>query len=250
LRYSLEIEKLKQIGVLDAPENTEWIAYIDESGDPGINFSGGSSKYLVYGIVLVKKKNAAKARQIIDRARKKFNLPYPRVKELKFKKSRHNQREYILNQLIREPELKIGYLLYRKHAILTTTQLYKDENARYNFPLKLIIQAINRELGNQRNLEIVIDGRDVVRNKAVEDYLKSRRYLEDDRFYFTSLTFGNSSDERMLQLADFVAGAIYQNYENKKEQYKNIIFNHCFMKYNFPFGKGNKVKNGQLQVTK
>lgn len=235
--YHDEIDKMKRMGILDAPENTEWIAYIDESGCPGVNFDQGSSKYLVYGIVLVKKDYRSRARNIINDARKTFNLPYKKVKELKFQKSKPRQREYVLNKIVNDENIKIGYLLYRKHAILTTTQLYKDQDARYNFPLKLILQAINNELNNQRNLEIVIDGRDIVRNKAVEQYLLSRRYGHDDGLYFTNLIFGDSSDERLLQLADFIAGAIYQKYENKNNKYRDIIFNKCFMKHNFPFGR-------------
>lgn len=235
--YEIEIKRMKDMGIIDAPENTEWIAYIDESGCPGINFDQGSSRYLAYGIVLVKKEHCSKVRRIINNARKHFKLPINKVKEFKFQKSKLAQRKFILNEMVKDPNVKIGYLLYRKHAILTTTQLYKDQDARYNFPLKLIIQAINTELGNKRNLEIVIDGRDVVRNAAVETYLKSRRFVADDELYFTNLIFGDSSHERLLQLADFVAGSIYQNYENKNSLYKDIIFSSCFMKHNFPFGK-------------
>lgn len=239
-QYKVEINRLKTLGVLDAPENTEWIAYIDESGCAGINFDKGSSKYLAYGIVLIKKSYRAQARKIINNARTQFNLPFKKIKELKFQKCRPNQRKFILNELVNDPNIKIGYLLYRKHVILDHTQLYKDMDARYNFPLKLILQAINRELGNKRNLEIVIDGRDIVRNKAVEEYMKSRRYTAEDSMYFTALTFGDSTAERMLQLSDFVAGAIYQKYENKKSEYWDIISKSCFMKHNFPFGKQKK----------
>ncbi len=245
-QYKYEIDRLKSLGVLDAPENTEWIAYIDESGCAGINFDKGSSKYLAYGIVLIKKSYRSQARHIINDARKAFNLPFKKVKEFKFQKSKPKQREFILNKLVEDQNIKIGYLLYRKHLILDDTQLYKDMGARYNFPLKLILQAINKELGNQRNLEIVIDGRDIVRNRAVEEYMKSRRFTAADSMYFTALTFGDSTSERMLQLSDFVAGAVYQKYENKKKEYCEIISKSCFMKHNFPFGKQKNFSQNKL----
>lgn len=83
-QYKFEIDKLKSLGVLDAPENTEWIAYIDESVCAGINFDKESSKYLAYGIVLIKKSYRSQARHIINDARKTFNLPYKKLKEFKY----------------------------------------------------------------------------------------------------------------------------------------------------------------------
>ena len=172
--------------------------HIDESGDPGFNFAKGSSRFFVIAAIITKEKEHEKIENYLQTL--KNQLHFKQSTEFKFRKTRKDVREKFFKQII-EVDFKAAIICKEKTEI-------KDKrftgNARlfYNSIILDAIRQISKEYKN-RKLYIVIDGQEKkTYRKTVKTYIRKNSNTEID------LSYHDSKDDLLIQLADMVAGAV------------------------------------------
>src|SRR3981081_1447369 len=94
--------------------SAEFVVYIDESGDEGFKFQGGSSDWFVLSAVVVKKAEELQTVKLLDGVRVVLGLPSQKV--LHFRNLKHEQRLPLVDAIARAP-LCVSTVLVHKPSI-------------------------------------------------------------------------------------------------------------------------------------
>ena len=189
--------------------------YMDESGNLGR--SEKSSKYFL--IALLATRNHKAIDNCIKRIRqRKLKKKFKDVPELKFNNSDEIIRKAVL-KCISNREADIYYILLDKRKIFR-------ESAKAEFYTYLTGFLIHRILEEIEDIELIVDkslGKEkrdefnaYVRDKIL-DKLKSKIKI--------TVEHKDSKEDKCIQAADFVSGAIFSKYEFDSDIYYNIIQN-------------------------
>ena len=191
--------------------------YIDESGDLGL--SEMSSKVLVISALIAD--DPRKLDRIIKNARRyKFSKELRKAKEIKFNKSSHDLKKYLIMKLSDTAQCRcVHCVLYKSN--LKSEYLRKHKDKLYNYAAGQLAKYI---ILDHCKVEVRID-------KS-----KGKQILRDDfnRYFEKNLRDGSSIDEihifhsqsenfSGLQLADLLSGAVYQKFNNQDPSYVKLI---------------------------
>lgn len=185
--------------------------YLDEAGDTGIK----GSKYFIISVILTRKPK--EIRNSIKRIKKNLRKKEEKKKqELKFYNSPDRVRTLIL-QTLKKKDIEISYLLIKKNKEISDShQLYCvwTDNLIKNSLLgkKPKFVGINLDRRLPKSYESIFDKlvRSSIKNLFDHDVKVSIKHL-------------NSTQDIVLQAVDFVAGAIFYNYEHNNSSFYNII---------------------------
>ncbi|AGK60959.1 hypothetical protein Asulf_00955 [Archaeoglobus sulfaticallidus PM70-1] len=195
--------------------------YIDESGDLG--FTEKSTKY--YVIAAVETKNPQQFSRMFKKIRRKMGKKKKDIKEFKFSKTKSSTKEMILKK-IAELEIQFSAVVLKKATVYQ--HLREKRQILHNYLTGFIVELI--PFMDSRDFEIVIDK--FISNEA--DRTNFDEYLRDHVNYECwklglipprSLNIKHESSYSCsgLQVADFVAGAIFAKYERNDDSFYRII---------------------------
>ncbi|WP_337860158.1 DUF3800 domain-containing protein [Ferroplasma sp.] len=191
--------------------------YIDESGDLGL--SSNSSNVIIISAIITD--NPAQFDRIIKNARRnKFKKELRKAKEIKFNKSSLELKEYLISKLNETTGC------YGVHCILDKSKLYspylkQKKDKLYNYIAGDLASLINL---NSNNVEVRIDkskGKYILR-KDFNEYFKFK-LKNGSKVGVVEIYHSNSENFSGIQMADVVAGAAYQKYNNNNANYIDII---------------------------
>jgi len=184
------------------------LVFIDESGDSGFKVAKGSSPIFVAAMVLFDNaQNAQATEQVIRRVMQRLRVR----PEFKFNKSSKQVRDGFF-QAVQSCPFSVRAIVVRKGAIYSA-HLKTDKEDFYRF---FIRQMMTHDDGALVDAKVVIDGSG---DRAFRQMLGSslRRQVGDG---LKSLTFGNSKNDCLVQLADMCVGAIARSYRTDRKDAK------------------------------
>lgn len=181
------------------------LIFIDESGDPGFKLGKGSSGVFVVVLVAFHDSDQAKGASLaLDKLATRLKV----AGEFKFSKSRDDVRDQFFIEICKFNFCVRGICV--KKEKIYSARLREDKESFYNFFIKSMLKF---DGGLLKNARIVIDGSgDREFRKGLEAYL--RRHLTAGAV--REVRFGNSANDRMVQLADMCAGAIARSYRTDR----------------------------------
>jgi len=189
--------------------------YVDESGC----LSNKGSKYLI--IALISTTDSVKLRRTVHKLVVKLNKQRrkkSKLKELKFNKLYYHERQIVLKALKKE-KFEIYLIVLKK-----STRKYLSGAAlvyRYlcNFAMDRAIH-----FSKNRSLKIVIDK--FLNQQQIKRFDKFLKKQTANTFKFPlkiEIKHEDSEKEKCIQVADIIAGAVFQKYERSNDEYYNII---------------------------
>lgn len=170
--------------------------FIDESGDLG---SKGSRFFILIALMINDEKECT---QILKRARnKKMKKTLSRIPELKGCNSNERIRKFVFSK-ISKLKCKIIYLAIKKRKIESQKQLY----------VKLLTRLITEvSLQNPEPLQVTLDRTSLLQGLS---FIKNRKILD-------------SQNSTGLQIADFVAWALFRHFEYNDSEYFDYFQETC-----------------------
>jgi len=196
------------------------LVFLDESGDPGMKLSGGSSDLFIVALVIFNDRDEAHACDTrIDLLRRELKMP--EGMEFKFHKSNQVIRSIFLEAVGRYDFFYFGIVI-NKSELLSPNFRIKD--SFYKYTCSLVFENAKPHLNDAT---VVIDGsgsRDF-RNQ-LSSYLKRR--INDQKNggrQIGKVKIQDSHRNNLLQLADMVCGAVARSYTDKNDakDYRRLI---------------------------
>jgi hypothetical protein len=181
------------------------LVFIDKSGDPGFKVGRGSTAVFVMALVAFKTADEGiVTRDAIDALAKRLRIGG----EFKFSGSRPEVRDAFF-ACISPCSFCVRAIVVRKELIYSNI-LRADKERFYSFFVKSMLSFDN---GLLKNARVIIDGSgDLEFKRELKAYL--RRYLETGSL--ESIKFKNSTNDRLVQLADMCVGAIARSYRRDR----------------------------------
>ena len=187
------------------------VGYIDEYGDKSINYQkSGVTTYFIVASVVVDRSSVEQIELEISEIRNEF-IQGAELKSKNFKPRQLGKRLDILK--------RISTLDFTIYAVLVDKRLV-FENSGLKFR-DTFFKYVNKLLDNELyrhypNLELVADehGSEKFMDGFIE-YVK-RNHFQTSFFRNPKFRFGNSKQENLIQLADFVAGSLARSFDPDK----------------------------------
>ncbi len=183
-------------------------AFVDDSGDPGMKFDSGSTRFLVMAACIFREpEHVEEAANAIRACRDAIG----RGERWEFK---HTKTSGDMRDRFFEATRRLNYDV--RAIVIDKQRIYSDallERPRYlqNFA---IMQIFANTLGTVKDANLVIDGRDsrAFRLKSAGYFL--REVNEKAPGTLRKVTFDDSVRNPLIQLADMTAGAIRRHFEH------------------------------------
>jgi len=194
--------------------------FIDESGDLG--FTERSTKY--YVIASVETRNLLNLSRVIKQVRKTLRKKQRNIPEFKFARSDDVIRKRLLKKAVEE-DLAFSVIVLQKYTVYPYLRDKKDK--LHNYLAGFIAESLSYEY-DEDELIVVVDKFIMSEEKRREFnwYLEYRLHngvqgLSD--IPKITIVHENSQQHPGLQVADFVAGAVFKYYEHGISEYYEII---------------------------
>lgn len=159
-----------------------FIVYVDESGDEGFNFNGGSSEWFVLSAVVVRKSVEPDAVKVLDRVRNELGKKPDHA--LHFRKLTHDQRVLYATRLAEERRFRALSVLVHKPSLRSPETFSSHGHRLYFYTARYLIERISwlcrdssKDAGDG-SAEIIFSNRSGMSYddlKAYLDRLKERR---------------------------------------------------------------------------
>lgn len=205
--------------------------YIDESGDLGIDFEKGSSKYFTICALVIDSEEVKNKLTIAVKKtlRNKINTSKKdNHKELKGSKTSIKVKKYFYN-LIKDLPFKI-------YSVTVNLEKYTgedyDKERIFNYCTFELIKLLGLEK-SENDINITFDKRK--NKKDIMDFDKDLRVQLNsvlDPKAKINLSHANSHDLKLLQVVDLFSWGIFRSYERKDNEWvdifkKKLIVNEC-----------------------
>ncbi len=194
--------------------------FIDESGDLG--FTRKSSKY--YVIASVETRNLLSLSRIIKKVRKTLSKKKKNIPEFKFARSDDTIRVRLLKRAVEE-DLLFSAIILQKQTVYSYLRDRRDK--LHNYLAGFITESLSYEYCDEREFKIIIDKFIMSEEKRKEFnwYLELRLLNSYGRSNSPKIEIIHEDSQRHpgLQVADFVAGAVFQRYERGRCEFYEII---------------------------
>ncbi len=196
------------------------LVFVDESGDPGLKISQGSSEYFVITLVMFEDHEEAEAADLrIELLKRELSLP-PTF-EFHFYDNRPSTRKAFLQAVSPYNFFYFGIVINKKKLY---GEGFKFSDSFYKYASSLVFENAK---GYLRNAIVVFDkcGSKTFRGQLTK-YLKRRMNEEGSNPLIKKVKTQHSHSNNLIQLADMVCGAIYRFYNPAKKdrkEYRKII---------------------------
>ena len=192
------------------------IIAIDDSGDPGLKIGKGSSRYFVIAVVcFADDLDAEEVSLRIKRIRR--DLKWKSLHEFKFRKTSPEIRRMFLTEMKRF-NFEVSLVILDKNDIINDITFKKNASKLYNAAILKAIASFGEQV---EDAHIYIDG-----ESGVDYRRKVRTYLRKNlpKRAIKELTYRDSKNDSLIQLADMVAGAARRSVERDTDAgYLKII---------------------------
>lgn len=196
------------------------LVFVDESGDPGLKISQGSSPYFVVALVIFEDHDDADAAdRRIDLLRHEMRLS-PQF-EFKFNACRFDFRTRFLGA-VAPYEFFYHAIVINKDPSKLWGEGFRYKEPFYKYTSGLVFQNAKPVLNNAT---VILDGsgsKDF--RKELDHYLK-KRINDPGQRLIRKVKIQDSKGNNLLQMADMVAGAVNRSFGNKGDasDYREII---------------------------
>ncbi len=196
------------------------LVFIDESGDPGLKIDKGSSRYFTVSLVVFEENDEALAcDQRIELLRRELN--WEPCSEFHFKSNSDKAREAFYEAVLPYSFFYYGIVINKDPEKLYGDG-FKDKMSFYKYACRLVFENAKDKLDNAI---IVIDrSGNLDFRRQLEKYLKSKANTNVRRI--KKVKMQESRRNNLLQLADYVAGAVNRSINDKrkyKDKYRKMI---------------------------
>ncbi|MEM0301823.1 MAG: DUF3800 domain-containing protein [Archaeoglobaceae archaeon] len=191
--------------------------FIDESGDLG--FTEKSSKF--YVIATVEVKDLRIPRGVIKSVRKSLHKKKKDISEFKFSRSSDELRKKLLNKAV-ESDMLFSAIILEKRKVYDYLRDKKDK--LHNYLTGFLANSLEY-YAQEKAFKIVVDKFIMSREQRADfdHYFKTRLYNNCKILKRVDITHEDSQQNPGLQIADFVAGAIFRRYERGLTDFYDII---------------------------
>lgn len=193
---------------------------IDESGDSGFRFSGGSSEYFTcVAVIFSDNFNADTCDRAIDQIRRELN--WRPSSEFHFTQCSDKVRTAFFRAIAKESFVYYGFVLNKPRLYGRT---FNDKHGFYDFTVGLICENARKLF---RDAKVIIDecgDRDFKRRLTTT--LKARMTEPDGTCLIRKISMEASHTNNLVQLADMICGAIARSYNSDKDdrdQFRSLI---------------------------
>ncbi len=179
-----------------------------------------------YIIASVETRNTLIPSKIIKKVRKTLGKRKKNIPEFKFARSDDIIRERLLKRAVEE-DLLFSAVVLKKKKKMVYDHLRDKKDKLHNYLAGFIAESLSNDYDNENEFEIIVD-KFIMREekrREFDKYLKSRllknyRHPVEPKI---KIIHGDSRQYPGLQVADFVAGAIFQYYERGNHKFYEII---------------------------
>ena len=195
--------------------------FIDESGDLG--FTEKSTKY--YVIASVETRDPRQFSRMFKKVRRSMGKKKKDIKEFKFSKTNVNTKIKILRN-IAELDIEFSAVVLKKETVYP--HLQEKKQILHNYLTGFIVELI--PFMGSRDFEIIVDkflskGAD---RENFDSYLQKHVGYECQKYGLIpprSMVIRHESSHACagLQVADFIAGALFTKYERNDSKFYEII---------------------------
>lgn len=196
------------------------IIFIDESGDSGLKLELGSSRFFVIALVVFEDYDeATSCDQRIGLLKKE--LGWDQASEFHFKRNSDKVRRAFLQAITPYNFFYYGIVINKDPKKLYG-EGFKSKESFYKYACGLVFENAKEKL-EQAIVTIDKSGDLDFRNQLAR-YL--RRRMNQDKKLINKVKMQRSSSNNLLQLADYVAGAINRSVQNDKKhanEYRKLI---------------------------
>lgn len=206
----------------------------DESGNLGV-----SGRYFV--ISCIDTMNAKSLHNIMKRKLKQAGDKFPELKnlhahEIKAKDAYPCVKYHILESIISK-DVTISYIVV--DLLHIEDRLLNDKNILYNFASKILISKLITKADEGKTINILFDHKTtkIASKNSLREYIIAHVVYEEGLDVDINFEYKNSDagDAFIIQAADYVANALYANYEYKNEIYENLIRKKVNIVQHFPY---------------
>jgi hypothetical protein len=194
------------------------LAFIDESGDPGMKAKPGSSQYFVMAAVLFQDDSAAEA---CDERIAGLRRLRGGQREYKFSHTRHDERQAFFEAVVEHDFLYLAFVL-NKEKLWSPSFNNKEQFWSYTVGL-----LVNNAKAHLDEATIIIDKcGDRGFQKELRTYLQRKINASGSLKHVKKIKMEDSRSNNLLQLADMICGSVARSYSpNKKDAliYRSII---------------------------
>lgn len=206
--------------------------YIDESG----NLGRGGKYFVLAAAVFDTPQGAKRASRIVHNFQGKMMKTSPLAERREIKSCRLTlpERQNLLNKLVSKADIDIFYLAVDKQRV-TLLKEGKPKNLVYNYFAKLLTDSIFTKYND--DYLVIFDQRttavksmnsltDYITINAYTSHQLSRREVE--------VRQKDSHTENNLQIADLIAGTIFQAYTRQNRHFLNLLQQRIVAANEFP----------------
>ncbi len=196
------------------------LVFIDESGDPGLKLSQGSSRFFTIALVMFEDKDEAMA---CDQriALLKRELGWRENSEFHFKRNSDRVRTIFLKAVAPYNFFYYGIVINKDPQKLWG-EGFKNKESFYKYACGLVFENAKDKM---RQAIVVIDrSGDLDFRNQLAQYLRRKMNRVDK--VITAVKMQRSEGNNLLQLADYVAGVISRSCTNTKkytDDYRRLI---------------------------
>ncbi|WP_308780053.1 DUF3800 domain-containing protein [uncultured Clostridium sp.] len=208
--------------------------YFDESGN-----LGKDNRYFVISCIITKKPKPLenKMKKVLLHIKKTYkNIKWNRY-ELKANSCKPNIKEIIYKSVL-DKDFQIAYIAADKYWI--NENLFENKNRLYNYLLKLLLDNYKNFFENN-SIKLVLDNKTIKVESlnSFEDYINIHINYELNLNSIIKVEYRDSASKNseLIQLADFIANAIFAKYEYGYNRYFDIFKDKINKKELFPTWK-------------
>ncbi len=200
------------------------LVFIDESGDSGLKINNGSSRYFTVSLVVFEEHDEADAcDQRIGLLKRE--LGWDSFSEFHFKNNSNKVREEFLKAVSKYSFFYYCIVINKSPGKLWGDG-FKDKKSFYKYACRLVFENAKEKLDNA--IILIDKGGTLDFRHQLEKYLKSK-INSSSRKLIRKIKMQDSAKNNLLQLADYVAGAINRSINQKKtcsDLYRKLISAH------------------------
>jgi hypothetical protein len=181
--------------------------FLDESGDLG--WSTGSSRHLVIATVCTRQRR--RLRKMLRRVKVSNGVPLGR--ELKASRASSKFRRELLNALSADPQCYCRAIVIHKPNVVPKL---RTSNVLYNYAAGLLLAPHIRGLSR---VNLCVDPRELKVDApfTFDEYLRVKLYAEMHSEVELTIDRPESSASPGLQVADFLANAVFRHFESGEQ---------------------------------
>ncbi len=196
------------------------LALIDESGDSGFKIGKGSSKYFTIALVIFEDDEEAIACDSRIELLKR-ELGWKANSEFHFKSNSDKIREAFFKAVLPYNFFYYGFVL-DKYSTKLYKDVFKNKDSFYKYTCGLVFENAKNKLID--STVIIDENGNLDFKRQLAKYLMSKINTNHQKS-IKKVKMQKSSSNNLLQLADYVAGAINRSLteKRKRKHYRNYI---------------------------